>query len=208
MAGPKTRPAMQVWQTEDNGFIIVGTGPDSSGSGTNLILTKVDWKGNQVWSKTIGGTYGYSVRQTSDGGFIATGAVSDDLYLVKTDINGNKQWEKTFKAGQQVMGYAVLPADNGYIIVGQIAAGGTSEWDVYLLKTDASGNKQWDKTISTNGDYYGDDIAYSIWQTTDGGYILGGLVENGYNPKPSLIKVDASGNLQWNKSFEARGYLG
>ncbi len=200
--GSQDLTASQVWQTEDNGFIIVGNGPDPTKTGTNLYLTKVDWQGNQAWSKAIGGTYGYSVRQTGDGGYIAAGMVSNDLYLVKADIAGNKQWEKTFSGGAQTIGHAVIPADNGYVVVGQVAAGGTSEWDIYLLKTDANGNELWHKVISTNGDYYGDEVAYSVWQTNDGGYILGGLAELGYNPKPSLVKVDAGGNLQWHKSYE------
>ncbi len=205
--GSQDQSGETIWQTSDSGFIIVGTGPDPTNSQTNLLLVKVDWKGNQEWSKDIGGTLGYSVRQTSDGGYIVTGANGDNLYLAKTDANGNKQWDKDFvnaSSGQSV-GYSVQQtSDGGYIIVGEVGAS-SGNWNMYLLKTDASGNKQWES-------YYGpadsDVRMFSVWQTSDGGYIVGGQINAGYNEKPLLVKADANGNIQWAQSYEGSGAMG
>jgi len=173
--GSQDQTGYGVWQTDDNGFIIVGWAPDASNTGTNLVLVKADWKGNQEWSKLVGGTKGYSVRQTSDGGYIATGVLGDNVYLAKTDASGNKQWDKEFvnTSGQQSLGYSVQQtSDGGYIVVGEVTAS-SGYWNMYLLKTDASGNKQWES-------YYGpadmDVRIHSVWQTSDGGYIMGGQV--------------------------------
>ena len=173
-------------------------------SQTNLLLVKVDWKGNQEWKKDIGGTLGYSVRQTSDGGYIATGSNGDNLYLAKTDASGNKQWDKDFvnASGGQSSGYSVQQtSDGGYIVAGEVAAS-SGDWNMYLLKTDASGNKQWES-------YYAPADAevrtYSVWQTSDGGYIVGGHIKAGYNEKPVMVKADANGNIQWGKTYEGPG---
>ncbi|OPY25535.1 MAG: hypothetical protein A4E28_03079 [Methanocella sp. PtaU1.Bin125] len=200
--GTNDQPANGIWQTSDNGFIIVGAGPDDSSTSTNLYLVKLDWQGNQQWSRKVGGTYGLSVRETSDYGFIATGRVSDDLYLVKTDVGGNKQWEKVFSGGQQLIGNSVQQTwDRGYIVAGQVATS-VSDWDAYILRIDENGNKQWDKTIGTAR---GDDLFYSVWQNVDGSYILGGLSGTEFNPKPYLALVDIDGNVQWSKTYEGEG---
>ena len=72
----------------DGGFIVMGKG----------FLLKTDGQGNEEWRKTFGGGDSYSVQQTVDGGFIVTGEVYDDDYVVlllKTDGQGNEEWRKT-----------------------------------------------------------------------------------------------------------------
>ena len=202
-SGPDDQIAHQVWQTGDRGFIIVGTGPDTSGASSNMIMVKTDPFSNVVWKKNIGGTSGYSIRQSGDGGFIATGAHRDSLYLVKTDASGNKLWEKDFaNASGQSEGFSIqLTGDGGCIIVGDLVAS-TGNREMYLLKTDAGGNKQWDA-------YYGsadvDVRTYSVWPTFDGGYIVGGYIKGGYNEKPFILKADANGNIAWARSYEGPG---
>ncbi len=193
-----------IWQTSDNGYIIAGTGPDPSNSNTNMILVKYDWSGNQVWTKNIGGSEGYSVRQTSDGGYIAAGNAADNLYLAKTDANGNKQWDKEFQGPDagQVNGFSVQQtSDGGYIVVGEVEAS-SGEWNMYLIKTDASGNKQW---IANYGPADSEVRTYSVWANSDGSYIVGGHIKAGYNEKPLLVKVDANGNVLWGKTYEGPG---
>jgi hypothetical protein len=141
-------------------------------------LIKVDANGNIRWNKTFrggGSTLGYSVQQTRDGGYIITGETLSyggyDVYLIKVDANGNMQWSKTFGGARDDRGYSVQQtSDGGYIIVGETRSYGAGLKDVYLIKVDANGNMQWNKTFGGQGW----DAGYSVQQTSDGGYIIVG----------------------------------
>ncbi len=70
--------------------------------------------------------------------------------------------------------------------------------DAWLIKTDANGSEQWNKTF---GGYYW-ETAYSVQQTQDGGYIFRGhSLYFGSEGDAFLIKTDAIGNLLWSKMF-------
>jgi hypothetical protein len=130
-----------------------------------------------VWNKTYGGDaedHAYCVRQTSDEGYILVGytysfgAGNRDIWLVKTDLNGNVEWNKTYGGADYDGAYSVQQTtDGGYILAG--ASGSFSEFcDIYVVKTDAYGNIEWN--ITSIGDFPA--FAKSVWQTSDGGYIL------------------------------------
>jgi hypothetical protein len=121
------------------------------------------------------------VQQTSDGGYIlagwttgSNGAGNVDFCLLKTDTDGNKQWDKTFGGTGDDWAVSVQQTtDGGYILVGETESYGAGGSDVWLVKADSRGNEQWNKTFGGT-DY---DGAYSVQETTDGGYILAGCTD-------------------------------
>jgi PKD repeat protein len=190
-------------QTRDGGYILCGS------EGNDVSLIKTDVSGNQTWKKTFGGTQageGYSVQQTTDGGYVlcgitdSEGAGNYDVYLIKTDATGNLMWKKTFGGTQFDLGYFIQQTtDGGYILCGYTKSEGAGDGDVYLIKTDATGNLMWKKTFG--GPKY--DRGSSVQQTTDGGYILCGETHNegAGSGDVYLIKIDVAGNLTWKKTF-------
>jgi hypothetical protein len=177
-----------VQQTPDGDYIITGSTDSYGAGGTDVYLIKTDGSGNLVWENAFGGgdgDIGYSVQQTIDGDYIIAGytgsfgAGSNDVYLIKTDANGNELWSKTFGGTADDIGRSVQQTtDGGYIIAGFKSSfksiWGPSSDNVYLIKTNASGNKVWVKTFGGIASDYG----RSVQQTTDGGYIIAGYTNS------------------------------
>lgn len=200
-------------------------------------IIKTDSLGNKQWDKDFGGTGfdGLAfLQQTSDGGYIFGGTSSsgisgdktqanvgfDDYWILKTDSLGNKQWDKTFGGLKGEILYVLQQTnDGGYILGGSSFSGiggdkSQANWDTsgltfdyWIVKTDSSGNKQWDKTF---GGTALDELTW-LQQTTDGGYILAGASNSGISGDKTqdtigkfdywIVKTDSLGNKQWDKDF-------
>ena len=143
--GNGTETANSVQQTTDGGYIIIGATIPFGDIGHDLLLIKTDGNGNKQWDKIFEGDWGesvgFSVQQTTDGGYIITGK-APSLCLIKTDGNGNKLWENTFgNIGVVGVGHSVQQTtDGGYIITGNCFSSEGSDTDLCLIKTDAEGN--------------------------------------------------------------------
>jgi hypothetical protein len=195
--------AHSVVQTSDGGYALAG---DNS---YDFWLVKTDSFGNTQWNKTYGGwafDEAWSVVQTSDGGYALAGSTwsygagKTDFWLVKVDSSGNMQWSKSYGGADLDEAYSVVQtSDGGYAIAGYTASFGAGLADFWLVKTDGSGNMQWNKTYGGTKA----DQAFSVVQTFDGGYALGGSTFS-YGKGQNdfwLVKVDSSGNMQWNKTY-------
>ena len=187
-----------VCQTSDGGYIFAGWAHYEVG------LIKTDADGNQQWDKRLRVTdndHAKSVQQTLDGGYILAGFSHDtnDVWLIKTDANGNAQWNRTFGGSEMEYARSVQQtSDGGYILAGSTHSYGSGGADAWIVKTDANGNEQWNKTFGQ---------ASSVVQTSDGGYIFAGQIESSGsgNTDAWIVKTDANGNEQWNKTFGMDG---
>jgi len=201
--------AYSVHQTSDGGYIVAGSTYSFGVDSGDIFLIKMDANGNVIWAKTYGGInddVASSVQQTSDGGYIVAGytdsfgAGYDDIFLIKTDANGNIVWAKTYGGIYWDRTFSVQQtSDSGYIVAGYTASFGAGYYDFFLIKTDANGNIIWAKTYG--GTLW--DQAYSVQQTSDGGYIVAGYTDSfgagGWDI--FLIKIDANGNIIWAKTY-------
>lgn len=204
---------ISVQQVSDGGYIISGYTGFSNSSSKDVWLIRVNSSGHNVWDKVFGGwnnDVAYSVKQTNDSGYIAAGWTGSygkgagDAWLIKTDHRGNKEWDRTFGGLNGDFAYSVQQTiEGGYIIAGYTESYGAGKKDAWLIKTDTNGNYLWDRTFGGSGD----DWAYSVQQTSEGGYIIAGLT-NSYGAGEEdvwLIKTDAFGNKIWDRTFGGSG---
>ncbi|MCP4668796.1 MAG: hypothetical protein GY849_20860, partial [Deltaproteobacteria bacterium] len=169
----------------------------------DVFLLKYDGTGNLTWAKTAGGASNdtaSSVSQTGDGGYIVAGqthsygAGSCDVFLLKYDGTGNLTWAKTAGGTDADYGLSVKQTgDGGYIVVGFTESYGAGHEDVLLLKYDSSGALTWAKTAGGTGN----EISWSMSQTSDGGYIVAGVTESygAGNRDVLLMKADSNGDI-------------
>jgi hypothetical protein len=194
-------------QTSDDGYAIAGETYFSE-----AWLIKTDASGHMLWNKTFDGAdHAVSVVQTSDGGYTlacTTHFYDDgDFLLVKTDSLGNPIWNKTYGAISDGWARSLIKTnDGGYAIAGSTDSFGAGNSDFWLATIDSKGNMQWNKTYGGTGD----DNAFSVVQTSDGGYTLVG-VTNSFGAGSSdawLVKTDSVGNQLWNKTYGGKGFDG
>jgi len=196
-----------VQQTTDGGYIIVGyTSSFRDTLSDDVYLIKTDASGDTLWTKTYGGNFGdegWSIQQTSDGGYIIAGitssfGVNTDVWLIKTNASGNTLWTRTYGGTSWDLGEDVKQTtDGGYIIAGWTRSFGNSD-QVYLVKTNASGDTIWTRTYGGTNQDWGN----SVQQTLDGGYIVAGWTNSfGNTWQVYLIKTNALGDTLWTRTY-------
>jgi hypothetical protein len=225
----------------DGGFIIAGETESYGLAERDMLLIRADANGNVLWSTSFGGPEREvlnDVIQLPDNGFLLIAEKyqpdkqeGEFLTLIKTDENGKIIWKKIFdEGGNETEGFSLQPTpDNGFIIAGMTKRLTTvsstfftmraEEQSVYLLKTDASGNKIWSKRLEYDTENIS-STATSVIVTKNGSYLIAGnIAKKGRTDKkierPAqdvnmqdvrnmlLLKVKSNGALQWAREYEA-----
>jgi hypothetical protein len=216
---------VSIQQTTDGGYIIgggtVGCGePPSCGGLSSLqcgIVQKLDSAGNLMWSKTylIGpdGTGINSIKQTSDGGYVAAGGVyapgptSSAALVLKLDNSGNVQWQRTIGpsgSDTAVFNAIQLTSDGGYAATGSYY-NFSAQCQPYecesglVVKLDGSGDVQWQKELTAAAPVLTD----AIIQASDGSYVVAGAWGGpDAGAARLLVKLDSSGNVVWQNGYQ------
>ena len=221
--------AQSILQTADGGYIIAGVSRSIDGDvgGNNgqrdYWIVKLNLSGTLIWETNLGGSnddWAYSIQQTIDGGYIVAGESNSnsgdvggnnggsDYWIVKLDASGSLIWENNLGGSDNDLAYSIQQTtDGGYIVTGKSNSndGDVGEnnggYDYWIVKLDASGTLIWETSLGGSDN----DLANSIQQTTDGGYIIAGWSDSingdvgGNNGGFDywIVKLDASGTLVW-----------
>ncbi len=198
-----------VIECNDGGFVLAGETYSFGAGSEDIWLVRTDADGNQLWNKTLGGPsidYARSIVECSGGGFVITGttlsygAGGNDVWLVRTDADGNHLWNETYGGIYHDDGYSVIECSvGGFAIAGTTSSFGAGNWDVWIIRTDASGNHVWNETFGDTGYEYG----YDLLECAAGGFAAIGYTNSfgAGNNDAWLIRTDGSGNHQWNQTY-------
>ena len=211
-----------VTQTPDGGYLVVGSSYNAT-TLSDMYVIKTNSVGEEVSDSIFTEITGdvvtsfdliSDVKVLADGGYILVGskfstATNYDVWLVKLNANLGVEFFKTFDgaASGDDFGYSVsLCDDNGYVIAGKTF--GSNGFDMWVIKTNALGVL--DTTFDTDGKFSydgtsnGNDAAYSVSQTNDGGYIVTGEARTtGNNADMIVVKLTSLGAL--NAAFDTDG---
>jgi len=196
-------------QTLDGGYIVAGNTGIQDAEGFDFLILKLFSDGTVEWSKTYGGGRDdkpAAILLTSDGGYIVAGSTQSmgaggsDIWILKLAFDGTVEWQKAYGGIENEYAFSIQKTnDGGYIVAGSISSFGAGQSDFWVLKLSSSGDMEWNKT------YGGSEIeaAYSIQQTSDGGYIISGkTVSFGVGSSDIwILKLASDGNIEWQKTY-------
>ena len=218
-------------QTTDGGYILTGT-KNNDQNDLDYWIAKLNSNTDIEWEKTYGGNdydNANNIQQTTDGGYIVTGysrsANGDvtnnkggsDAWILKLNTNGGIEWQKTYGgSADDYLSSIKQTIDNGYIAVGYTTSNNgdvpnnQGYYDAWIIKIADNGNLQWSKTFG------GIDLdgMHDVQQTINGEYLIAGKTEsnngditnNHGNKDWWVIKLQANGNLLWQKTYGGSGF--
>jgi len=225
--------ANSIQQTTDGGYIIAGYSSSDDGDVSenhgqdDYWIVKLTSAGDIDWQKSFGGSSidrAYCINQTTEGGYIIAGTTFSnngdvsmnhgyiDYWIVKLTSAGDIVWQKSLGGSDYDYAYSIQQTiDEGYIVAGYTKSndgdvtGNHGYGDYWIVKLTSAGDIDWQKSFG-GSDF---DLANSIQQTTDGGYIIAGysdsddgdVSENLGGNDYWLVKTTSTGELDWQISL-------
>lgn len=225
--------AHSIQQTADGGYIIAGESNSNDGDvsgnhgGSDYWIVKLSPSGEITWQQSLGGSgadSATSIKQTIDGGYIVAGYSSSsdgdvtvnqgsgDYWIVKLNAAGGIEWQKSFGGSDFDNALSIDQTnDNGYIIAGLTNSNdgdvtlNQGVRDYWIVKLNMTGDLIWEKSLGGSGD----DRAYSIKQTSNNNYIIGGfssshdgdVTANNGDGDCWIVNLNPEGNILWQKAL-------
>jgi uncharacterized delta-60 repeat protein len=213
--GAGSDSASSIQQTNDGGYVVAGSTLSFGAEGEDILILKLSSDGDIEWQKTYGGSKGdsaSSIQQRDDGGYIVAGMIqfsSNDpvFWILELSSVGDIEWQKAYGRSEDEQANSFLQtSDGGYIVAGRTKPFGFFVSDVWILKLSSDGDIEWQKTYGASGN----DEAYSIQQTNDGGYIVAGLTDAFVSLGDEvsdvwILKLFSDGDIEWQKTYGGSG---
>jgi len=202
--------AKSIINTSDGGFVVAGWTKSSGKGGKDLIVYKLDNSGNKIWEKTYGNTeddYANCIIQSNKKGYILAGVKKEKntnynyLWVLNIDDKGELEWEKTYGGSEVDVAESITNCDeDGYIITGTIESKGDHDKNIWVLKIDNKGQKEW---ALEYGERYYDDVAKCIIKCKDDCYLVAGYTKGKGAGEEDIyiMKIDKRGTKIWDKTY-------
>lgn len=238
LGGSREDMATSIRQTRDSGYIVAGLSISSDGDVTGIRgsidywIVKLNDTGAIEWQRSLGGSDGdaaHSIQQTKDGGYIVAGFSHStdgditvdfgdryfDYWVVKLSDTGAIEWQRSLGGSRHDKAYSIQQTiDGGYIVAGcsesidYDVTGNHGEVDYWIVKLNATGVLEWERSLGGSKD----DIAFSIHQTKDRGYIVAGESYSNDGDVTAhigiehfcdfwVVKLNDTGAILWEKSL-------
>ena len=198
--------AWSIIQLEDGSFVIASLCLINPSWQDCMQLLKTDSLGNMIWNKQYNhrkAGYRGTLNPTQDGGFTlgtwwyADNGVSD-VFLLKFNSEGDTLWTRQFGGEDRDTGWATVELlDSSLVLVGRTESFGNGDVDIYVIKTDAQGNLQWQKTFGGSNK----DSSTTISVEETGTLLISGTTSETPtgNTAGLILRIDTSGNELWRK---------
>jgi hypothetical protein len=222
--GSGAEEGLTISATRDGNLLLAGSTDSFGAGGIDTYLIKIDPDGNELWSKTLGGSLDEmaGALESEDGGYVLCGNIVDpndiiadpgaagyggyagrsNIYLAKTDSEGNELWTRTYGGGNNLLtSKCILTPDGGGMILATRITFPDPGDDIVLMKVDGDGNELWTQTWEE-----GTMNAYDLIPTSDGNYLVAGSYDLAQDASHAqidflFIKVDGAGNEIWSNIF-------
>lgn len=198
-------------QTLEGGYVFAGWGVQLEatpyGDYDYLMwdVVKTDSNGDTLWARELSFALWEDycanwVAECSNGGYITAGGCyySTGFALLKFDSAGVNEWNRWYGGG---LAWGVIAVGDGFVVGGDKQ----EDWhyDFLLIKTNSDGDTLWTRTYGG----VGNEEAYSLAQTNDGGYVLAGYTDSyGAGGKDFyVVRTDGEGNVLWTKTLGGTG---
>jgi hypothetical protein len=204
--------ASAVQQTNDGGFVLVGSSYDSISEQSSVCIIKTGSSGDSLWTHIYGGfDYASDIRQTLNGeyfvvgGKYSTGSSPVSGYLLRLNSQGDSLWSRIY--GDSCLSdfsSVEILEDGGLAMAGSIQLDEYGPWYYYLVRTNSIGDTIWTRRYGS----LNYNLAYDLAQTVDGGFILVGY---GWGNETSgrsdcyIVRTNSAGDTLWTCAY---GYDG
>lgn len=212
--GLEDEHAWVVEATEDGEYAVAGWTQSFGVIEVGAWVVKLREDGTVRWQKVYNEREECAsfVQETSDGGLALAGLSSSgaggyDFWVMKLRDDGSIEWQNAYGGSEDDQASCIRrTSDGGYVVAGETQSFGEGDWDIWILKLDASGAIQWQKTYGGSG--VDTSSAEPIVQTTDGGYAVCGRTESfGAGAGDFFVfKLRADGSVEWQRSYGGADY--
>jgi hypothetical protein len=211
--------AWSIQQTFDGGYILVGdTTSFKDRYYYPIWVIKLNSLGNIEWQRSYRGDLsiqnGFCIRQTSEGGYIVSARSFSneggyDIWVIKLNSQGDIQWQRTFDENDFDLIYLQSiqqTSEGGYILGGQTGpknpyGPGPGQMDLLVIKLSSEGNIEWERKYQGRGH----SKLWSIQQTYDRGYIIGGHTSPNFDAIEMhdiwVVKISPVGDVEWQHTY-------